>query len=198
MISYTLSKGDDIGFTNLLADHYGFVKISTPSTADRRHRLVTSGIFRVPGDAQVSLIGDFRSSLPFNPTSSLDLNRDGYTGDLPAGVLPNSGCRDLNVNALNTFRATRGLAPVTQVDCPAFANVDIRISKFFQIGGSRRFEVIAQLFNVLNRANFATPQPSITLGNDPTGRPLFGQPNALLANINAPSRQAEFAVRFQF
>ena len=198
LISYTLSKADDIGFTNALADHYGFVKISTPSAADRRHRLVTSGIFRVPGDAQVSVIGDFRSSLPFSPTSSLELNGDGYTGDLPAGVLPNSGCRDLNLNGLNAFRATRGLTSVTQVDCPTFANVDIRMSKFFLIGSAHRLELIAQLFNVFNRANFATSQPSITLANDATGRPLFGQPNALLANINAPSRQAEFAVRFQF
>ena len=76
--------------------------------------------------------------------------------------------------------------------------VDVRLSKFFQISGSRRVEFIAQLFNVFNRANFNVAQSSITLGNDPTGRPLFGQPNSLAPNINAPSRQAEFAVRFQF
>jgi hypothetical protein len=198
LVSYTLSKADDIGFTNALGDRYGYFKISQPSAADRRHRLVTSGIFRVPGDAQVSVIGDFRSSLPLGPSSSLDLNNDGYTGDLPAGVIPSSGCRDLDLNALNAFRTARGLTAVSQVDCPTFANVDVRLSKFFQISGSRRVEFIAQLFNVFNRANFNVAQSSITLGNDPTGRPLFGQPNSLAPNINAPSRQAEFAVRFQF
>ena len=65
--------------------------------------------------------------------------------------------------------------------------------------GGRRAEFIGQLFNIFDRANFAVPSGNIGAGNDPvSGRPLFGTTNALLANINAPSRQAEFAVRFQF
>ena len=56
--------------------------------ADRRHRLVVSGIVQLPWDLQLSAIGDFRSSLPMNPTSSIDLNADGYAIDLPAGVTP--------------------------------------------------------------------------------------------------------------
>src|SRR5262249_19733438 len=133
LASYTLSKADDIGFTNIAGDKYGFFKVSQPGVADRRHRLVTSGIFRLPAATQVSVIGDFRSSLPFAPSSALDLNGDGYTGDLPAGVAPVSGCRSLDVNALNTFRTGRGLTAVSQIDCPTYANVDIRMSKFFQI-----------------------------------------------------------------
>jgi hypothetical protein len=126
------------------------------------------------------------------------LNNDGYTNDLPAGVMPGSGCRDLNLDAVNAFRTARGLTPVTQVDCPGFANVDLRLSKFFRLGGARA-ELIAQLFNVFNRANFNFPNTSVNGGNDPvTGRPLFGTSTSLLPNINAPSRQAEFAVRFQF
>ena len=199
LLSYTLSKANDIGFTNALADVYGFSKISTPATADRRHRLVASGIVRLPTDAQLSVIGDFRSSLPFSPSNSAgDLNGDGYTGDLPPGVIPSSGCRDLNLSAVNTYRAGRGLVPVTQVDCPSYANVDIRFSKIFPIGPGHRLEFIAQLFNVANRANFAVPSGAILAGIDPTGRPLFGQPNSLAPNINAPSRQVEFAFRFQF
>jgi len=87
---------------------------------------------------------------------------------------------------------------LSAVDCPTFANIDLRFSKFFRMGRSRA-ELIAQLFNILNRANFATPSANIGGGNDTvTGRPLFGTSQSLLANINAPSRQAEFAVRFQF
>jgi hypothetical protein len=198
LASYTLSKADDIGFTNIQGDKYGYFKISQPGTADRRHRLVTSGIFHLPADTQVSVIGDFRSSLPFAPSSALDLNADGYTGDLPAGVAALSGCRGLDVSALNAFRTGRSLTAVSEVDCPTYANVDVRMSKFFQIARTHRMEFIAQLFNVFNRANFAVPQGSITLGNDTAGRSLFGQPNALSPNINAPSRQAEFAIRYQF
>ena len=197
--SYTLSSAKDNGFTNIQGDKYGYYKVERYGTADRRHRLVVSGIVQLPAQAQVSAIADFRSSLPFSPSSALgDLNGDGYTGDLPGGVQPGSGCRSLNLDAINSVRTGRSLTPVTQVDCPGFANIDVRFSKFFAIGGTNQVEFIAQLFNVFNHANFATPNGSITAGNDTTGRPLFGQSQSLMANINAPSRQAEFAVRWKF
>jgi len=198
LASYTLSSAKDTAATNLLADRYGFFSIERYGAADRRHRLVVSGIAQLPGDLLLSAIGDFRSDLRFNPSASFgDLNNDGYTGDLPAGVLPGTGCRDLNLDAVNAARTARGLTPVTQVDCPGFANVDLRLSKSFRFG-SQRVELIAQLFNVFNRANFNVPNGNISAGNDTNGRPLFGQSTTLLPNINAPSRQAEFAVRFQF
>jgi len=199
LTSYTLSSAKDQGFTNSLGDRYGYFKVDRYGVADRRHRLVVSGIVQLPWMAQISAIGDFRSSLPFGISSALgDINRDGYTGDLPAGVLPNTGCRGLNLDAINAIRAGRNLTQVTQVDCPGFANVDLRFSKFFTIARAHQIEFIAQLFNIFNRANFAAPNGSITAGNDTTGRPLFGQSQSLLANINAPSRQAEFAVRWKF
>jgi predicted proteasome-type protease len=109
-----------------------------------------------------------------------------------------SGCRNLDLNALNTFRRARNLTEVSTVDCPGFANVDLRFSKSLRIG-SQRAELIAQLFNVFDHANFSTANTSITAANDPaTGRPLFGSTTSLQPNINAPSRQAEFAIRFQF
>jgi len=54
-----------------------------------------------------------------------------------------------------------------------------------------RFELLAQLFNVANRANFNIPV------TNPSSA-AFGQVNALLPNINAPSRQLELAIRYQF
>jgi hypothetical protein len=199
LTSYTLAYAKDIGFSNALGDKYGYTKFSRWGVADRRHRLVVSGIVQLPWQMQASVIGDFRSSLPFGPSSSLgDLNGDGYTGDLPAGVLPNSGCRSLNLTAINAVRTSRGLTPVSKVDCPDFSNVDLRFSKSFTMAGSHQIELIAQLFNMFNTANFATPSGSITAANDTNGRPLFGQTSSLLANINAPSRQAEFALRWKF
>jgi hypothetical protein len=197
LVSYTLSKAMDTAATNGLGDRYGFFQIERYGAADRRHRLVTSGIVQLPGDVMLSAIADFRSSLRFAPSSGLDLNGDGYSIDLPTGVMPGSGCRDMNLDALNTFRRGRGLTEVTTIDCPGFANVDLRLSKTFRIA-TYRAEFIAQLFNIFNRANFNAPNTSVTAGNDTAGRPLFGQSTTLLPNINAPSRQAEFAVRIQF
>jgi hypothetical protein len=54
------------------------------------------------------------------------------------------------------------------------------------------------LFNIFNRANFNAPNTNLDRGQRHAGRPLFGQSTTLLPNINAPSRQAEFAVRIQF
>ena len=190
LVSYTLAKAEDSALRNAVADVYGFTRIDSVGLADRRHRLVTSGIVSLPYDAQVSAILDLRSNLPFNPATTLDINNDGYTNDTPRGVGYRSGCRDLNLDAINVFRAGRGLAAVDSVNCSGFANLDVRFSKFFRIQ-DHRVEFIAQLFNVANRANFNTP-----ISNP--GSATFGQVNQLLPNINAPSRQAEFAVRFQF
>src|SRR6266511_483087 len=198
LVSYTLSKAMDRAFTSTAPDSYGFTKVEWPASVDRptdrRHRLVVSGIVQFPWGVQLSGIGDFRSSLPFAPTTSVDLNGDGYTGDLPSGVAVGSGCRGLNLDAVNAFRAARGLAAVSTVACSAFANVDVRLSKafLFHTGGHpHRIELIAQLFNVLNRANYNVPSTSLQSA-------LFGQATSLLPNINAPSRQAEMAIRYQF
>lgn len=198
LASYTLSEAKDDSFTNSLPGQYGYFKYERYGTADRRHRLVLSGIVQLPWQFQLSTIADFRSSLPFSPSTSLDLNADGYTGDLPAGVFPGGGCRGLDLDAVNAFRQGRSLTTVTDVACPRFANVDLRLAKSFYVAGGHRFEFIAQLFNIANRANFNVPNNSLNAGNDTTGRPLFGQSTSLLPNINAPSRQVEFAVRYQF
>jgi len=194
LASYTLSKSEDDSYTNTAPDVYGYVKLVRWGVADRRHRLVVSGIYQLPFEMQVSAIADFRSSLPFSPSTALDLDvpGDGYTGDLPTGVYPGSGCRDLDLGAVNTFRRSRNLPEVTTVECPGFANLDFRFSKFFSFARGHRLELIAQLFNVFNRTNFNTTTASLT-------STLFGaQSTTLLPNINAPSRQVEFAIRYQF
>jgi hypothetical protein len=191
LVSYTLSTSEDNSFQNVYGDRYGFLKEKSPGQADRRHRLVASGIVQLPWDLQLSAIADFRSSLPMNPTSSIDINLDGYATDLPGGVMRFSGCRDLNLTAINAFRQTRNLPAVSEVTCPGFANVDMRLSKSFRFGADQDLELIAQLFNITNRANYNVPSNNITAGT-------FGQSTSLLPNINAPSRQVEIAIRYRF
>lgn len=196
MVSYTLSNSEDVNFKtsgggSLFGDRYGYFKESSPGQADRRHRLVVSGIVQLPWDLQASSIVDLRSSLPMNPTSNIDINRDGYAVDLPAGVTTWSGCRDLNLDAVNTFRQSRNLAAIGGVTCPGFANVDLRLSKSFRFAQTHELELIGQLFNVTNRANLNVPNNNVTGAT-------FGQSTAILPNINAPSRQVEFAMRYRF
>jgi hypothetical protein len=194
LASYTFSTAKDDGFSSAVADAYGFNKFERYGTADRRHRLVVSSVVKLPAGFQVSLIGDFRSSLPFSPTTSVDLNSDGYTGDLPAGVTLGSGCRGLDTSAVNAFRALRNLAAVTSIPCPTYKNIDARVSKTiaFSAGGKeQKVELVAQLFNILNRTNYNIPVNNLQSA-------IFGQLTTLLPNINAPSRQVELAIRYGF
>ena len=193
LVSYTLSKADNSIIRNSLADVYGYSRVNSPAVADRRHRIVMSGIVQLPYGLQVSAIGDLRSSLPFNASTSFDLNSDGYTGDNAPGVAYQSGCRNLDLNAVNAFRAGRNLAAVSGGDiaCPGFADLDIRLTKMFTLKSSHRVEFIAQLFNVFDRANFAIAQNNI-------GSALFGRVTQIMENIKAPSRQVELALRYQF
>jgi hypothetical protein len=191
LVSYTLSRSTDRAFRNVYGDRYGYFNDPSTGQADRRHRLVASGIVQLPYGILTSVIADFRSSLPMNPVSSVDLNTDGYANDLPAGVRPFSGCRDLDLAAVNAYRQSRGLATVGEVECPGFANIDIRLSKSFTFAQTQSIELIGQLFNIMNRANYNVPSNNLTAGT-------FGQSTSLLPNINAPSRQVEFAVRYRF
>jgi hypothetical protein len=52
-------------------------------------------------------------------------------------------------------------------------------------------ELITQLFNAFNHANFAIPQSNI-------GSALFGDVTQIMENIKAPSRQVELAIRYLF
>jgi hypothetical protein len=184
LVSYTLSSARDQPFANDYGTIYGY------SLADRRHVLRASGTILLPYDMQLSAILDLRSSTPFNPATNVDINKDGFAIDLPPGVGFHSGCRDMDLSSVNNYRATFGLPAVNSVACPGYQDVDLRFSKSF-LFQHHRLELIGQLFNLTNHANFASP----------VSNPLsatFGQVNQILSYINAPSRQGEVAVRFQF
>jgi outer membrane receptor protein involved in Fe transport len=190
LISYTLSAARDQPIGNDLGGSFGFAREDGYSLADRRNKLVMSGTLQLPWNMQASAILDVRSSVPFNPATSRDINNDGYPIDVPAGVAFRSGCRGMNLDAISAYRAGFNLPAVASVACPGYQDTDIRFSKFFLLQ-NHRLELIAQLFNITNHANFGPP----------VSNPLsatFGQVNQIASYINAPSRQAELAVRFLF
>ena len=190
LVSYTLASAKDQPYANGLADVYGYSLQNGYSMADRRNVLRASGTVLLPYDVELSAILDLRSSLPFDPSTTIDINKDGYTGDDPPGVAFRSGCRDLNLSAVNAYRATFGLAPVGSVACSGYQDTDLRASKSFRLHGHRAV-LLGQVFNLTNRANFAPPV------SNPLSK-TFGQVNQILPYINAPSRQGEIALRFEF
>ena len=49
-------------------------------------------------------------------------------GDTPPGVAYRSGRRDLNLAAVNAYRATSGLPAVSDVACPGYQDIDLRFN----------------------------------------------------------------------
>jgi hypothetical protein len=96
------------------------------------------------------------------------------------------------LEAVNAWRATRGLAPIpeSQIDKNSYNRMDIRASKTIPLGPTKKIDLIAQVFNVLGTDNLGgvgTGFVTNSLSNN-FGRILSAQPR----------QQAELAVKFTF
>jgi hypothetical protein len=114
------------------------------------------------------------SARPYNLTAGSDLNADGNNND--RWIDPATG-QQVSINS------ARGDATVV---------LDLRGTKSFALGGERQIGVFAELYNVLNNANF---------GNSYTGNGrsvLFLQPSGgLIPGIGYP-RTLQLGARFIF
>ena len=163
-----------------LANEYGWV------VADRRQRLKVSGIYQLPYGMQLSGFMRYVSDKPFDVTAGTDLTGDGVS-NRPPGVTYNQGCRGLNLGAVNSYRASKGLSNVGSIDCPDWLTLDLVLLKEFSLSDSTRLELLVQTFNTLNRTNSDLP-------NNNAKSASFGQ--SLRAAGEA--RQIEIALRFKF
>ncbi|MBI2221941.1 MAG: TonB-dependent receptor [Acidobacteria bacterium] len=183
--SYTVgyARNTNEGFP---ADHFDPGADYGWADADRRHRLTLSGIVQTFYDVQFSSILKYQSNLAVNILAGRDLNGDTITNDRPPGITRNTGCRDLDLGAVNEYRQANRLAPATSFFCGGYLTLDLQASKTFEFGGQRSLELIFQVFNLTNRANYL---PAV--GNALS--PLFGQSTAV-----ASGRQGELAIRLNF
>jgi hypothetical protein len=202
LVSYTLAKSDDSLPLYRTFDPYNLSVDWGPSNNDRRHNLVVSGSFLLPADVSIGAVYQYRSELPWNAVAGRDLNGDGFSSttgitggaDLVPGTTRNSGSRDLNLAAVNSYRELNGLPPVNEsdIDSSRLSSLDVRVSKRFALRGEARFEVMAQIFNLLNTDNLR--------GIYSAGGRVS---NALSTNFGAifdarPKLQAEIAVKVLF
>jgi len=181
-VSYTLSKTiDDAGnfFFSSVQNNFNIRDDRGLSDNDQRHRLVVSGSLEAPQQAkthglqrlargfQFGYIFTYASSLPFNVLLGSDRNFDTNNNDRPVGVGRNTG---------------RGFD---------FASLDLRLSRHFRLTERIDLQLLAEGFNVLNRANFGVPNN--TSGSGATPLPAFGQPTAAF-----DPRQFQFGVKVSF
>lgn len=169
-VSYTLSKTiDDAGnfFFSSVQNNFNIRDDRGLSDNDQRHRLVTSGSIDAPRGFQFGYIFTYGSRLPFNVLLGTDRNLDTNNNDRPLGVGRNTG---------------RGFD---------FASLDLRVSKRFKLTERVDLQLLAEGFNMLNRANFGVPNN--TFGSGAAPLPAFGQPTQAF-----DPRQFQFGMKVSF
>jgi hypothetical protein len=189
-VSYSLAKQD----TNFpFTDAYVQTQDQGPASNDRRHALVVSGGIQLPQDVVAGIIFSYRSTTPFTPTAGIDLNNDGSsTNDLVPGTYRGMGNRDnaSMLQAVNAYRATSGRAaiPASQIDTNVVNRTDVRVTKGFGLGGTRKIELVGQVFNLFGQDNLGGIGSSWVTNATSNS---FGQ-----ILTSQPRQQGEIAVRF--
>ncbi|MEO6235448.1 MAG: carboxypeptidase regulatory-like domain-containing protein [Vicinamibacterales bacterium] len=206
-LNYTLGKGIDTaplaGATLSVqgdqprSDPANLDRDRGPNALDTRHSFngsivamshVTHGpavVRRLLSDNQVGIIVQLNSGLPFTLTSNRDLNQDGNNADRPLNIGRNS------------------------YYLPARYNVDMRLSRFIPLGGTRRVEVLGEFKNIFNIVQTAAIRNGVNV--DVAGNiisPLvFGAVASGLASLPSDSRdflrtngyeQRKFQLGFKF
>jgi outer membrane receptor protein involved in Fe transport len=167
-VSYTLAKGrgnfsgTDIGTSAFqVLDELNLDLNERPTSEDRRHNLVLSGTAIIPktGGLTVSGIARFLSGLPMNLVNAdIDADRNGTAAEpLPAGTYRGNAAQDAyEVDFDGTYFGGRG---------PKYFKLDMRIGYKVPLGSGRTLDLFGDIFNVTNRANFATPSGNMAASN---------------------------------
>ncbi len=155
-----------------------------PSDADERHRFVVSGLFDLPGGFQVAPIFQIASARPYSifPSCGCDINRDGVNVDRDS-IAPNTD--DQHHLPLNPIRGDN------------FQQLNVRVSKFYNLGEQRKLGLFFEAFNVFNTANFGREIQNVT-GTPDFGKPLnFFGATGFSEPLGIPF-QAQLGLRFSF
>ena len=191
--SYTLSKTDDDAsdYDEQPQNPFNLPAENALSRQHQQQRFVFNALWDLPiGDEQddggksdknlrwvteafshieVAPILTAESGRPVNPLTGLDSNR--------SHAFPLSGRPlDFGRNSMQT---------------PAIVTMDFRVLKYFPFGESRRLDLVAEFFNLVNRANVAQVNP--VFGSNLAPMPGFGQPTEGIG-----ARQIQFSLDFEF
>jgi hypothetical protein len=148
-----------------------------PSSYDERHRVTIAGVFMLPFDIDLSPSFTVASARPYT-----QYRANNPSGDGSLFVLLDDGTPAGPNNA-------RGIPLV---------NLNARLTKNFVMGSSRKIGVFAELYNLLNRANFGNQY-----GGNAFSPATYNQPVNYLGGTGAVSTiansfQVQFGARFSF
>ncbi|MGE3491431.1 MAG: carboxypeptidase regulatory-like domain-containing protein [Vicinamibacterales bacterium] len=191
-VSYTLAKSNGntsgngaAGSDFQLRDDLRLDLNEGPSNFDNRHNFTVSGTALIPrtGGLNVSWVARAISGRPFSlVNTNVDPDMNGIQAEpLPAGEYQGNGNNAYKVEGYEPTRnGARG---------PGFFGLDMRVGYSFRLGGQRKLELSADLFNLTNRTNFANP----------TGNQASAQFLLLTAYSTSYSpRKAQIGARLEF
>lgn len=178
-----------------------------PSPNDERHHVTLSGIVDLPLGFQLSPIMQFGSARPYFLTNSAStLNTGGGTAvavvvptNDPTNYLAFSGN---NAGAQNCFYGLNGvtqactIAKYDPLRGDPFFELDMRLAKNFKLGERMKLQLVAQAFNLTNRANYGN-----NFNNSIANTSTFGHPAGFInpsSTIVPLAIWGEFGVRFTF
>jgi len=200
--TYTLAKAtstigtavDELNSNNLQDATllYDDPRVNGPTTrTDARHSGTIAAVIQAPYGISVSPFYIYRSALPVSIYEGLDLNLNGENNDLPASAYAFAGVGEAprDTGRCETWNCGRG-AKRTQFN--------LRVSKWFAVGGSARLEVIGEVFNLFNAKNptgFLTRRLFAGGGANPD----FLQPTEYAGDFqNTEQRLGQIGFRFSF
>ena len=156
LVSRTFAHSDDNAPLVRYIDPFNPGLDFGPSNGERRSALVASGAFLAHSGYYARRRLESAITASVEHDGGEDLNRDGFNTDLVPGTTRNSGSRDLNLAAVNAWRAQNGLGAVdpSQIDSSRINIADVRASKTiaFRAGDAARSSS-RRRFNVFNTTN---------------------------------------------
>jgi len=159
---------------------------------DQRHRATFNGIWEVGRGVQLSGVYFFGSGQRYNTSWGSDLRNTGganYGILTPAGTTAESLTAQLNADVRDRIGSVEGqvfngqfLLDRAQLVGKPIHRVDMRLQKRFSLGGRRNADLMAEVFNIFNHANYGSY--TTTFSNPATfGLPSFNQATAFQPRI---------------
>jgi hypothetical protein len=179
---------------------YSLRSVRSVSPFDIPQRLMLAASYELPFHVRVGTLIRIQSGLPFTPQLAVNsLNNGGFqlpnrvgAGDLPADQ--RSSLQWFNTG-LNSPGSAFELPPLYQygnsgfdiLRGPGLANADFSLARDFSLRESLHVRTRLEVFNLLNRANFALPE-----------RILGVESSGVISHTATSSRQMQLVVKLEW